>query len=113
MAKPVASRKARFEFKPAFEESLARHVKRTPAVSAALQAFITAKMERPPLALPRGMRDHALTGGLAAFKECHLGHDSCLLYTDKGDVVTLVLIVDHDEMSRTRAKSLTKRLDRG
>lgn len=113
MAKPTVPRKAKFEFKPAFEASLQAHIKRSPAVSAALQAFITAKLDRPPQPLSRGMRDHMLVGQLAGYRECHLAGDSCLLYTDKADVVTLLLVVDHDDMMGPKAKALVKKLDRG
>jgi addiction module RelE/StbE family toxin len=106
--KPI--RKATFVFKPAFEQSLQTFARRDPQVTKNLAAFITAKTERPPVPLSRGMRDHSLTGQLSAFKECHLAGDACLIYTDKADVVTLLIIVDHDDMYGPKSKALAKRI---
>lgn len=94
---------------PGFYETLADFQRRFPAISTTFGAFLTAKIQRPPAMLSRGMRDHTLGGVLAGFRECHLAHDACLIYTDKNDVVTLVTILDHDDMSGAKARAAARK----
>lgn len=103
------TRQATIDRKPAFEASLLKFARRDSNIMARLATFIAMKASRPPVALPRGMRDHALGGVLSGFSECHLAADACLLYTDSGGVVTLIEIVDHDEMQGPKAKAVAKR----
>lgn len=111
-SKPQAqARPVTFNRTAAFEESFPRFAKRDSVVMKNFAVFLEAKGQRPPGPLPRGMRDHALTGLLSGFKECHLAGDACLLYTDKGGVVTLILVCDHDDMYGPKAKSMAKRIE--
>ena len=41
--------------------------------------------------LPRACRDHALTGTLAGFRECHIAGDILLVYSKEEKVLILVL----------------------
>jgi addiction module RelE/StbE family toxin len=75
-----------------------------------LGEFKAAKIKRPPEQLLGSFKDHHLKGHLAGYRECHLDEDACLIYTDQGDVVRLLIVVNHDEMVNKRAKALAKRL---
>ncbi len=104
------TKQARIEFQPLFTETFERMLVKSPSIGAALQNFISFKSERPPLALPRGMRDHKLNPPLDRFSECHLSGNACLIYTDKNGVVTLIAVVDHDEMMGGKVKALAKKI---
>lgn len=108
--KPQA-RQVTFARTAAFEDSFPRFAKRDSVVMKNFAVFLENKAQRPPAPLPRGMRDHALTGLLSGFKECHLAGDACLIYTDKGGAVTLILVCDHDDMYGPKAKSMVKRIE--
>ena len=43
-------------------------------------------------ALDEKYRDHALTGNLAGFRECHIKPDWLLIYLIKNDILTLTLV---------------------
>lgn len=95
---------------PLFQETFSKMVQKNPSIAAALKNFLDFKIERPPLALPRGMRDHKLNPPLDGFSECHLSGNACLIYTDKGGIVTLIAVVDHDEMQGGKVKALAKKI---
>ena len=103
-------RKADFKETPFFQADLARYAANNPAVEKAYFNFLTMKSERPPLALPRGMRDHKLNPPLDGFSECHLSGNACLIYTDKNNIVTLITVVDHDDMMGGKVKALAKKI---
>lgn len=115
-------RRAKIDVKPGFEETFGdknKGLARPPhpltgepftALERALETFVEHKTERPPRPLPRGFRDHALTGGLSRYRECHLAGDVLLIYRDAGDVVSLLAVADHDELRGGRGRSLAKRL---
>jgi addiction module RelE/StbE family toxin len=60
--------------------------------------------------LPRGLRDHTLGGRLKNFRQCHLAGDACLIYTDRNDVITLVIVCDHDDLAGGKEKALARKL---
>jgi len=91
---------ARIEFSPFFRPSYQAHLETSPKILEQLGKFLIFKQERPPKRLPGGFRDHTLSGNLAGFRECHLEGDSCLIYTDKKDVVKLIIICTHDELKQ-------------
>jgi addiction module RelE/StbE family toxin len=101
-----SSRTARLAFDPDFDKILTKFCKKHPGVAAAYGQFLMAKLKRPPEPLKRSMRDHKLSGPLNGFWECHLAGDACLLYTDRGDVVTVIAIVDHDDMEGPKGRSI-------
>lgn len=103
-------RKAEFKESPFFQDDLSRFAAKNPAVEKAFVHFLTMKAERPPVALPRGMRDHKLQPPLDGFSECHLSGNACLIYTDKNNVVTLIAVVDHDDMMGGKVKALAKKI---
>lgn len=43
-------------------------------------------------ALPASYKDHALTGNLRTFRECHLAPDILLIYQKEYDILTLTLV---------------------
>lgn len=103
-------RQAEFKFSPFFNDDFSRMVAKNPAIEKTFQNFIAFKTERPPLALPRGMRDHKLNPPLDGFSECHLSGNACLIYTDKNGVVMLIAVVDHDDMMGGKVKALAKKI---
>ena len=50
--------------------------------------------------LPSSYTDHALSGALSNFRECHLGFDLLLLYsrTEKPNTIIIVAIGTHTEL---------------
>ena len=49
-------------------------------------------------ALPSEARDHSLLGEFKEYREFHLGGDMLVIYTLKGDVVTLYRIGTHNKL---------------
>ncbi len=97
---PSSSRIAKFVVSPAFRSSYQEHLAKFPNLEEKLILFKEFKQLRPPKRLPAGFRDHTLSGELAGFRECHLGDDILLIYLDKKDVVTLLVICRHDDLTR-------------
>lgn len=50
------------------------------------------------LPLPVKYKDHALTGNLADFRDCHIKPDLVLLYRLDGDDLQLVRLGSHSEL---------------
>ena len=69
------------------------------------------KKLRPPRALPAYFHDHQLQPPLGWVFECHLGPDSLLLYTDDGNIVHLLEVVDHNQLKGQAQQQLAKKLD--
>jgi len=108
-------KKAKFDQeKGMFKESFSEHRKRSPNLVEKITKFRDAKEHRPPLPLPNGFNDHKLGGVLAGLSECHLAEDSCLIYTDKNDVVTTIIIVNHDQIipGSAKEKALAQKLSK-
>jgi len=93
-------KRARIEFSSFFRPSYQAHLETSPKIAEKLEKFLIFKQERPSKRLPVGFSDHTLSGKLDGFRECHLEGDSCLIYTDKQDVVKLILICTHDELKQ-------------
>lgn len=110
MASSVGPVVARFEPTEEFQKLYRRYRDDFPSIVEPFLTFVRCKIERPPADLPRGMRDHHLTGELAGFRECHLAGDILLIYTDKDNLVRPLLICRHDELYGPRGKSLRKRV---
>ncbi|WP_201586896.1 type II toxin-antitoxin system RelE/ParE family toxin [Psychrobacter jeotgali] len=50
--------------------------------------------------LPPKYRDHALTGNLKSYRDCHVKPDLVLIYRIEDDVVELVRLNSHSEVFR-------------
>jgi mRNA interferase YafQ len=104
-------RKVRFSVSSEFGDSYRDFLKGNADIRDRLTEFNAAKRQIPPARLPEMFKDHALKGTLDGLRECHLAHDILLLYTHNNDLVRLILVCDHDEMSGTKAKGFKKRVD--
>ena len=98
-AKP-STRTALIAFSPLFQNSYLEYVVKSPGIEKKLQLFKEFKELRPPKPLPAGFDDHALRGRLDGFRECHLDQNVLLLYTDKNDLITLIVMCNHDELTQ-------------
>lgn len=107
MKKP-AKREVSFAFAEGFQKSFDEFVEPGSKRADRFRDFMEKKGKIPPERLPGTMRDHALGGALAGFKECHLDGDVLLVYTHENDVVTLYIVCDHETLSNSKA--LAKRL---
>lgn len=87
-------------FSPLFQNSYLEHVVKSPGIENKLKRFKEFKAQRPPKRLPAGFNDHTLHGRLEGFRECHLDQNVLLLYTDKHDLVTLIVVCNHDDLTQ-------------
>ncbi len=53
---------------------------------------------RIPSPLPDGNRDHQLTGGQKAYRECHIAPDWLLIYCYDGDMLVLYRTGTHADL---------------
>jgi len=95
-----STRTAIFAFSPLFRNSYLEYFAKSPGIANKLKIFKEFKQPRPPKRLPAGFNDHALRGGLDGFRECHLDGDVLLLYTDKHDLMTLIVVCKHDDFTQ-------------
>ena len=93
-------RTAIIAFSPLLQNSYLEHLVQSPGIEKKLKLFKEFKTQRPPKPLPAGFYDHALRGKLAGFRECHLDQNVLLLYTDKHDMVTLMVVCNHDSLTQ-------------
>lgn len=107
---PPRVRVATFLPEPLFAKTYS--AMRNPIVDRRMGEFRVAKTHRPPEQLLGSFKDHHLKGILAGYQECHLDEDVCLIYTDRADVIRLLVCVSHDEMINKRAQALAKTLKR-
>lgn len=123
MAAPKPLRKARIVRAFGFEEAFRKKNADCPRfahptlpsilttdLGLALEKFVESKSQRPPTQMLASFKDHHLTGKLSEYKECHLQGDVLLIYTDKDDTVSLLIIANHDELYGPREDALLKRL---
>jgi mRNA interferase YafQ len=103
-----AKREVSFAFADGFEKSFDDFVQPDSSRAKRFKDFMEKKGKIPPERLPGTMRDHALTGALAGFKECHLDGDVLLIYTHENDVVMLYRVCDHDAIAGKNAKKMAK-----
>jgi addiction module RelE/StbE family toxin len=76
----------------------------------ALKTFVECKRHKPPRPLPERFKDHQLKGALSWCRECHLAPDTLLLYTLDAAALTLLAVVDHDELAGPRGRALARQL---
>ena len=95
-----SSRKAIIAFSPLFQNSYLEHFVKSPGIENKLKLFKEFKERRPPKPLPAGFKDHTLRGKLDGFRECHLDQNVLLLYTDKNDLVMLIVVCNHDDLTQ-------------
>lgn len=110
-AAPATVRTAKIVESAVFRESLAKF--QGPSVLNRLQEFLVAKSQRPPASIVGGgLMDHKLSDALNGYRDAHLDTNAVLIYTDASDVVTLLKVVNHDEMLGPRSRALAKQLRR-
>jgi mRNA interferase YafQ len=84
---------------------------RSPALTEAMKTFNECKRENPPRALPRGMRDHKLSGALKEYRECHLDGDILLIYRPLANgAIKLMRVCNHDSIAGPRSQALADAL---
>jgi len=105
-----AQRTVKFVPAPGIKESFRKLKKTNPEIKDSMTLFNQYKKEIPPLSLPLSMKDHRLNPPLNDYRECHLSDDILLLYTHKGNVVTLLKICNHDDIHGKRGQNLQKTL---
>jgi mRNA interferase YafQ len=77
----------------------------------AMTAFNDCKRSIPAKALPRGMKDHKLSGPLKDFMECHLEGNTLLIYKSlPGGAIKLMRVCDHDDIKGPKGKALAATL---
>jgi addiction module RelE/StbE family toxin len=111
MKKP-AERKVKFAVSSAYKPAWEKYSKAYPEIKETLTEFNEAKRKIPPARLPDKMRDHVLDGKLKGIRECHLAPDVLMLYTHKDDVVTLLLVCQHDDIKGDKGKETAKTIAR-
>ncbi len=100
-------REATFTPTALFEKTFRAHADNNADVEERFKDFVKSKKERPP---GKYNREHKLNPPFKGISECHLAGNSCLLFSDKGDVVTLYCVATHDEMKGKRGKRLAKKI---
>jgi mRNA interferase YafQ len=109
MKKPV-KREVSFAFADGFQKSFSQFVAPDTPPAERFKDFMEKKSKIPPERLPGTMRDHALTGALAGFKECHLDGDVLLIYTHEHDEVMLYRVCNHADIEGKNSKKMAKLL---
>lgn len=71
-----------------FKKSVKQMEKRGKSRAKLLEVVNTLAMGKP---LPPQYRDHALTGNLIGFRDCHIENDWVLIYKIQNDVLILTL----------------------
>lgn len=89
-----------------FEETYHTLVRGNRKAERNFETFLEYKKVRPPKRLPRGMKEHKWEGKLKWISECHLDDDICLLFTDKDHIVTLFIVIRHDDAKPAKQKKL-------
>lgn len=90
-----------------FEDTVKAHLKNTPSIEERLRAFIEAKRKRPP---EKFSNEHKLNPPFDGMSECHLAGNSCLIFKDKGCVVQLLAVCNHDQLQGKKAKSISRQI---
>jgi mRNA-degrading endonuclease YafQ of YafQ-DinJ toxin-antitoxin module len=106
----AAKREARFAFADGFEASAKQLAPEDSKEAGRIKDFMICKGEIPPRRLPGTMNDHALGGAFSEFKECHLAGNVLLLYTHKGDLITLYRVCTHDDIHGKRGARYARTL---
>ena len=105
---PAATRTVEVVTAPGLKQQYRTLKLLVPEIADAIAIFNEYKREIPPRDLPGKMKDHALKGGLAGTRECHLAADILLLYTHEDDLLTMLKICRHDGLYGKRGTA-TKR----
>ena len=78
-----------------FKKDYDRMVKRGKDIEK-LDKVIEMLIDEKPL--PAAYRDHALTGNLAGFRDCHMESDWVLIYMIQGNTLTLIRTGSHADI---------------
>ena len=90
-----------------FEETFEQFAAKTPSIRGRLADFVDAKVQRPP---KKFSNEHKLNPPFNEMSECHLASNTCLVFHDQDDVVTLLAVCNHDDLKGKRVKSLAKKI---
>jgi addiction module RelE/StbE family toxin len=94
-----------WQLAPGFKESWKKF--KSDALDEAMKAFNDCKRSSPATALPRGMKDHKLSGPLKDFRECHLDGNILLIYKPlSGGAIKLMRVCDHDDIKGPKGQAL-------
>lgn len=80
-----------------------------PEIQDAIETFNKQKKEIPAGRLPKSMKDHKLDGNLRDYRECHLAPDVLLIYTHEEDVIDMIDICTHTDITGPREKQAAAR----
>lgn len=81
---------------PRFKRDYKREKKTDPAIDEVLVPALNLLVSGG--ALPERMRDHALSGDLKGYRDCHLKPDLLLIYSRLDEVVQLIRLGSHSEL---------------
>jgi addiction module RelE/StbE family toxin len=100
----VAIRRIRVVVKKGFAARYKGYAKQYPAIRRTMHTFNEVKRKIPPEPLPPGMNDNQLQGKwkTLGLRECHLAPNVLLFYRQSGNLITLITIGTHDDLSRAR-----------
>jgi addiction module RelE/StbE family toxin len=109
MAAKPKREETEWQLAPGFRASWKKF--KSDALNEAMTTFNDCKRATPARALPRGMKDHKLSGPLKDFWECHLEGNTLLLYKPlPGGAIKLVRVCDHDGIAGPKGKALAASL---
>ena len=94
---------------PFFKSSVDSMEKKYPDLLTRLDRFIDVKTPNP-LAIKYGKTDGPFSDYLRGFWHCHLAPDAILIYRLRNRIIEMAIIVQHDDLSRKRIKTLDKQL---
>jgi mRNA interferase YafQ len=98
-----------WQLAPGFKASWKKF--KSDALDEAMKTFNEYKRSTPTKTLPRGMKDHKLSGPLKDFRECHLDGNILLIYRAlPGGAIKLVRVCDHDDIEGPKAKAMAASL---
>jgi mRNA-degrading endonuclease YafQ of YafQ-DinJ toxin-antitoxin module len=97
-------RKTSFQTTPLFDKGFEKLLVQKPKLQEKLKTVVEFKCTIPPQKLPSGFKEHALSGKLSNFMECHLDTNVLLIYTLSYGVFSLHAVCTHDELKTVYKK---------
>lgn len=93
---------ARIELARSFKKTLKKRWQRLIVHPKWITAIYHLQTDTP---MPNGLKDHALTGNLQGFRECHIEGNDLLVYAYSQDdnnnkVATLYALCNHDDLNK-------------
>jgi mRNA interferase YafQ len=109
MAKEPAREETEWQLALGYKDSWRKF--KSEALNKAITTFNECKRCLPVKPLPRGMRDHKLSGPLKDFRECHLDGNILLIYKPlPGGAIKLMRVCDHDDIEGPKAQAMAASL---